>query len=71
MHAATSLLTTENTVTVVETMVWQGYYSIKYMYMYLVREDIFDLPQFLVESGCPGDGRNIFGWVVHLLVPVD
>lgn len=37
----------------------------------LVGEDVLDLTEFLVESGCPRLGRRVLGRVVHVTVPVD
>lgn len=37
----------------------------------LVREDVLDLPQLLVQRGGPGLGRRVLLGVVHLQVPVD
>lgn len=36
----------------------------------LVREDVFDLAQLLVERGGPGLGRRVTLGIVHLPVPV-
>lgn len=35
-----------------------------------VRENIFDLAQFLVERGCPSFSRRGFPRVIHLPIPV-
>ena len=38
---------------------------------HLVREDIFNLSQLLIEGGRPGNGRDVLRGIVHLTVPVN
>ncbi len=38
---------------------------------YLVREDILDLTQLLIQSSGSGNGRNVIFGIVHLDIPVD
>lgn len=37
----------------------------------LVREDVLDLAQLVVEAGAPGLGWNVLGTIIHLQIPVN